>query len=72
MQKLKKWKSETATFLEETCGKLEGLSLENPEEEDTRLEQKLNSLRKGELWSKDLEKLRKNHEQENTLLKKNI
>ena len=46
LEKLKSWKSETATRKEELAEQLKGVDLENPKSEDSQLEKNLFALRK--------------------------
>lgn len=70
LQKLQSSKKETAVELSNLEEKLKGVSLENPEKENSRLEKKLNSLRQGQQWSGQLEKIQSSIEQEHETLNK--
>jgi exonuclease SbcC len=72
LEKLKSWNSETASRKEKLSEQLKGIDLENPQNEDSRLEKNLFALRKGADWSIELKKLQKNLKEEKEKLEKKV
>jgi len=71
MQKLHAWRAETRVLIKKLQEQLKDISLNEPESEDNRMELKIQSLRQGNQWSNDLEKLHQKDREEKELLNTN-